>query len=168
MELKYTIFETDRGWVGILASSEGLLGTTLPQSSTREACQLLGDRLNQATSSALQFVDLVERLKVYFSGHQATFPDKLDFSGATPFQRQVWQITRLIPYGETKTYRWIAGQLNRPEAARAVGQALGRNPLPVIVPCHRVIASNGKLGGFNGGLEMKRYLLSLEAPDSFR
>jgi len=74
----------------------------------------------------------------------------------------VWQATRLIPYGETRSYLWVAVQIGKPGAARAVGQALGRNPLPVIVPCHRVIAADGGLGGFTGGLEMKRRLLELE------
>jgi len=74
----------------------------------------------------------------------------------------VWQATRLIPYGETRSYLWVAVQIGKPGAARAVGQALGRNPLPVIIPCHRVIASDGGLGGFTGGLVMKRRLLELE------
>lgn len=162
-ELKYSTFNTDVGWVGILASAKGLLGITLPQRSAQEVRQLLGDSVNQATWSPHLFDDLVERLKAYFSGHKATFPDELDLSGATPFQREVWEIARLIPYSETRSYLWVAEQIKKPGAARAVGQALGRNPLPVIVPCHRVVASNGRLGGFTGGVEVKRHLLYLEA-----
>lgn len=154
------------GWVGILASAKGLLATTLPQHSAQEAQQLLGKSVNQATWSPRRFADLVERFKVYFSGKEASFPDELDFSGTTPFQREVWEITRLIPYGETRTYLWVAEQIKRPRALRAVGQALARNPLSIIVPCHRVVASNGGLGGFGGGAEMKRYLLRLEASGS--
>ena len=105
----------------------------------------------------------MERFKVYCRGQKAAFPDQLDLSRATPFQCQVWEATRLIPYGETRSYAWVASQVKRPEAARAVGQALGRNPLAIIVPCHRVIASDGKLCGFGGGLEMKEHLLHLEA-----
>ncbi len=161
-ELKYITFNTDMGWVGILASAKGLLSTTLPQRSAEEAHQLLGNRLNQATWSPHQFNDLVERLKVYFSGKKVTFPDRLDLSGATSFQREVWEAIRLIPYGETRSYLWVAEQVKRPGAARAVGQALGRNPLAIIVPCHRVVASSGKPGGFSGGVEVKRYLLWLE------
>ena len=164
-ELSYITFNTDMGWVGILSSAKGLLGTTLPQRSAQEACQLLGDSVSRAIWS---FDDLMERLKVYFSGHRITFPDKLDLSRATHFQREVWKITRLIPYGETRSYAWVAEQVKKPGAARAVGQALGKNPLPIIVPCHRVIASDGKLGGFSGGVEMKRYLLSLEASAKMR
>ena len=167
-ELKYTTFNTNRGWVGILGSTKGLLGTTLPQRSAQAAHQLLGDRINYSTRSPHQFEDLMERLRTYFGGHQVDFPDELDLSGTAPFQRKVWEITRLIPYGKTRSYLWVAEQIKQPGAARAVGQALGRNPLPIIVPCHRVIASDGNLGGFGGGLEMKRYLLSLEASASIR
>lgn len=162
-ELKYTTINTAIGWVGILASAKGLLATTLPQPSAPAALQLLGDSLNQAICSPRLLAELMARLKVYFSGHQAIFPDKLDLSGATLFQRQVWEIARLIPYGETRSYLWIAKRMKRPGAARAVGQALGSNPLPIIVPCHRVVTSNGKLGGFSGGVEMKRRLLYIEA-----
>ena len=164
--LSYITFSTDMGWAGMLASAKGLLGTTLPQPSAQEACQLLGNNINYAIWSPHLFKDLMERLKVYFSGHRATFPDKLVLSQATHFQREVWEITRRIPYGETRSYAWVAEQIRTPRAARAVGSALGKNPLPVIIPCHRVVASDGKLGGFGGGVEMKRYLLSQEASAS--
>ncbi|MBI2980337.1 MAG: MGMT family protein [Chloroflexi bacterium] len=161
-ELKYFIFQTDPGWIGILSSSKGLLSTTLPQPSAAEAHRQLGPEINQAIRLPHLFAGLAERFRVYFSGQKTTFPDKLDLSGATPFQRRVWQQTRLIPYGETVSYLWIAQQIKQTAAARAVGQALGSNPLPIIIPCHRVVASDGRLGGFSGGLEMKRYLLDLE------
>jgi len=167
-ELKYITFNTDMGWLGILGSAKGLLGTTLPQHSAQEVRQLLGDRVNHAVWSPRLFEDLMERLRIYFSGHEATFPDELDLSRATAFQRKVWEITRLIPYGETRSYSWVAEQIDKPRAVRAVGQALGRNPLPIIVPCHRVTATNGKLGGYSGGVEMKRYLLFLEASASIQ
>ena len=162
-ELKYITFNTDMGWVGILASAKGLLSTTLPQYSTQEARQLLGDNVNQANWFPDRFADLAERLKLYFSGSKVTFSDELDLTGATPFQREVWQKTRFIPYGETRSYRWVAEQINRPTTVRVVGQTLGRNPLAIIVPCYRVVAGDGKLGGFGGGVELKRYLLRLEA-----
>jgi len=160
--LKYITFNTDMGWVGILVSARGLLRTTLPQRSAQAVYQLLGDGINYATWSSHLFNDLVERLRIYFSGDKTTFPDLLDLSRATAFQREVWGITRLIPYGETRSYAWVAEQIKKPMAVRAVGQALGNNPLPVVVPCHRVVASDG-VGGFSGGLEMKRRLLHLEA-----
>ena len=165
-QLNYTIFNTDMGWVGMLASTKGLLAITLPQPSVHEVHQLLGNNINYAIWSPHLFRDLMERLKGYFGGQRTTFPDRLDLSQATHFQREVWEITRCIPYGETRSYAWVAEQIRTPRAARAVGSALGKNPLPVIVPCHRVVASDGKLGGFGGGVEMKRYLLSQEASAS--
>lgn len=135
----------------------------MPQPSAQEAEQLLGDRVKGAIQSENFFHDLMKRLRTYFAGQRATFPDELDLSPATAFQREVWQLTRLIPYGETRSYSWVAEQLGKTGAMRAVGQALGQNPLPIIVPCHRVVASDGKLGGYSGGVEMKRYLLHREA-----
>ena len=167
-ELKYITVNTNMGWVGILGSAEGLLRTTLPQHSAQEAHQLLGDSINGATQSPPLLEDLMERLRAYFGGYEAAFPDSLDLSGATSFQREVWGKTRLIPYGETRSYAWVAEQIRRPGAARAVGQALARNPLPVIIPCHRVLTIDGKLGGFSGGVEIKRQLLFLEASASSR
>ena len=160
--LKYFIFDTDAGRVGILASPDGLVRSTFPAESDEEIRLSLGEAAKTAARSPDFFTDLAERLRLYFGGEKAAFNDKLDLSGATPFQRAVWEKTRLIPYGETRSYLWVAEQMGRPEAARAVGQALGKNPLPVIVPCHRVLASDGSLGGFTGGLDMKRRLLSLE------
>ena len=162
-ELRYIIFNTNMGWVGILGSAKGLLRTTLPQHSAREARRLLGNRVNHAVRSHNLFDGLMERFRVYLSGDRITFPDELDLSGATPFQRKVWEITRLIPYGETRSYTWVAEQVNKPRAERAVGQALARNPLPIIIPCHRVVTTNGRLGGFSGGVETKSCLLHLEA-----
>jgi len=167
-ELKYITFNTDMGWLGILGSAKGLLSITLPQRSVQEVRQLLGDSVNRATWSPHLFDDLMERLRIYFGGHKATFPDELDLSRATAFQRKVWEITRLIPYGETRTYTWVAEQIKKPEAVRAVGQALAKNPLPIIIPCHRVVASDGKLGGYSEGVEMKRHFLLLEASASIR
>jgi len=162
-ELRYATFNTALGWVGVLGSAKGLLRTTLPHRSAKEVEQLLGDRVKDATWSADFFNDLMQRLRTYFGGHRATFPDELDLSQATPFQREVWEITRLIPYGETRSYTWVAEHLGKAGAVRAVGQALARNPLPIIIPCHRVVAKDGKLGGYSKGVEMKRYILYLEA-----
>jgi len=160
-ERYYFIFNTPAGYSGILASARGLLRTTLPHPSDEEVHQLLGG-INQARWSPDFFQDLAERLRDYFAGNKVAFPDRLDLTGATAFQRKVWEITRLISYGESRSYKWLAEQIKKPGAWRAVGQALGSNPLPIIIPCHRVLASNGSLGGFSGGLEMKRYLLALE------
>jgi methylated-DNA-[protein]-cysteine S-methyltransferase len=149
------------GWVGLLGSSSGLLAATLPQASAQEAERWLGD-LKNAVPSPEPFADLIKRLKEYFAGKKVAFPDKLDLSGATDFQRQVWRITQTIPYGETRSYGWVAERLGK-NGARAVGQALARNRLPVIIPCHRVLASDGSLGGYSGGVGVKESLLRLEA-----
>jgi methylated-DNA-[protein]-cysteine S-methyltransferase len=161
-ELFYAVFKTVAGWVGVLGSSAGLLRTTLPQPSECEVYPLLGNDLGRATPSPHHFEGLTRRFQAYFYGQRVDFPDELDLSGATPFQCSVWQAARLIPYGQTRSYAWLAGRVGNPGAPRAVGQALARNPLPIIIPCHRVLASNGRLGGFGGGIGMKQFLLQLE------
>jgi methylated-DNA-[protein]-cysteine S-methyltransferase len=160
-ELFYTVFPTDCGWIGILDSVDGLVQTTLPLPSRQEAVSLL-DRTNGAVFSPQRNEDLVGRYIAYFKGEKVSFADKLDLDMATDFQRLVWETARQIPGGETRSYGWLAGRIGRPAAARAVGQALGRNQLPIIVPCHRVLAADGSLGGFTGGLEQKKLLLELE------
>ena len=162
-EIKYAVFTTSMGWVGVSGSDKGLLCIALPQLSAQQARRLLGEDLNCAVRSGDCFDDLIGRLQAYFDGGKATFSDELGLSRATPFQRRVWEAARLIPYGETRSYAWVAQQVGKSGAARAAGQALAKNPLPVIIPCHRVIASDGKLGGFSDGVEMKRQLLHLEA-----
>ena len=105
--------------------------------------------------------EAVRQLEFYFRGQLREFDLPLD-SGGTAFQRSVWSALRAIPYGETRSYRDVAREIGRPAAVRAVVAANGANPIPVIVPCHRVIASDGSLCGFGGGLEIKRKLLLLE------
>jgi methylated-DNA-[protein]-cysteine S-methyltransferase len=145
--------ETALGTIAVTASNEGLLSLVLP---TR--C-FSGPRLD----SPFEFAELVDNLKAYFDGRKVCFDNiKLDLSSATPFQSKVWKATRSIPYGETRSYRWVAEQIGKPGAYRAVGQALGKNPLPIIIPCHRVIASDRSFGGYSGGREMKQHLLNLE------
>ena len=161
-ESYYIIFDTAAGWLGILGSPGGLLGTTLPQRSTQTARQMLGHDISRATEAPHLFHDLMQRFRAYFDGKIIAFPDRLEISAATPFQRSVWEAARLIPYGETRSYGWIAQQIGNPKSGRAVGQALGKNPLPIIVPCHRVLAGDGRLGGFTGGIETKQQLLRLE------
>ena len=101
------------------------------------------------------------QLREYFSGRRKEFSVALDMRG-TRFQKAVWEALLAIPFGQTKSYGQLAKQLGNPRATRAVGAANGRNPISIIVPCHRVIGSSGKLTGFAGGLEVKAHLLSLE------
>lgn len=107
--------------------------------------------------------NLRQRLDLYFSGDRTSFPETLDLNG-TDFQKRAWAAAREIPWGETRSYRWIAVQMGRPGAARAVGQAMRANPVPIVVPCHRVIGENGELRGYGGpdGIGMKEDLLALE------
>ena len=162
VKMRYALIETERGWMGILGSEAGLRCIILPQASPEAALSALGARSIGATCDTSFFGDLPYRLRQYLDGEVVSFADKVDLSGATPFQARVWQIARSIPYGETRSYAWVAQQAGMPQAARAVGQALGRNPLPIVVPCHRVIGVKGELRGFNYGLGMKRCLLEIE------
>lgn len=107
------------------------------------------------------FPEAVRELGEYFDGTRRAFDLDLAPSG-TAFQREVLDALLTIPYGETRSYADIARQVGRPRAVRAVGAANGRNPLPIVIPCHRVIGSNGSLTGFGGGLDTKRFLLDLE------
>ncbi len=109
------------------------------------------------------FQQPIRQLKEYFSGKRKTFRIRLAPQG-TPFQLKVWQALRAIPYGHTTSYGQIAKAIGKPRAARAIGAANGRNPLSIIVPCHRVIGSNGQLVGYGGGLSIKEALLTHEHP----
>lgn len=111
------------------------------------------------------FAAVVEQLDAYFAGERTTFDLALELAG-TDFQRRVWAALLTIPYGETRSYGQLASQIGTPSASRAVGLANGRNPVSIIVPCHRVIGSNGKLTGYGGGLDRKRALLDLEQQHS--
>jgi methylated-DNA-[protein]-cysteine S-methyltransferase len=103
----------------------------------------------------------VEELRGYFAGHLREFSVPLDLRG-TPFQMRVWQELQHIPYGETRTYLDLARAVDDANATRAVGAANGRNPIAIIIPCHRVISTGGGLGGYGGGIEFKRRLLAIE------
>lgn len=105
---------------------------------------------------------LIRQLQAYASGKPVRFTAPLDLSAGTPFQRKVWQLLRTIPRGQTRSYAWVAQKIGKPRAARAVGAACGANLIPILIPCHRVIASDGSLGGYSSGLHRKKRLLKLE------
>ena len=130
---------------------------------------LLGIELRERRSRSAYFppcCELERRLEAdlrrYFVGRQVEFRFRLTDRSATPFQREVWKTLRRIPYGEVRTYGWVARAIGRPGAARAVGGACRVNPWPIVVPCHRVVAADGSLGGYSSGLKWKRLLLSIE------
>jgi len=161
-EMKFCIIETALGWLGLVLSPAGLRAVTLPHRDRDAALAevlALGAREEARDDEA---GDLPERLRRYARGQPVPFPDALDFAAATPFQRAVWQAAQEIPRGQTRSYGWLATKAGKPRAARAVGQAMAANPWPIIVPCHRVVSSNGRLGGYGGGLDMKERLLLLE------
>ena len=106
--------------------------------------------------------EAVAQLRAYFAGERESFELPLDLQGGTPFQQAVWQALCAIPRGGTTSYAQLARQLGRPQAARAIGAAVGRNPVSIVVPCHRVLGTGGSLTGYAGGLERKTALLQLE------
>ena len=141
------------GLLAIEATDEGVVGISF------------GDRVRARTgvsARARAHIDgAIEALDAYFEGRPPRLP-QLALQG-TPFQRAVWDALRAIPWGEVRTYGEIAALLGRPGGARAVGGANHENPIPILVPCHRVVEARGGLGGYGGGLEVKRWLLAHEA-----
>lgn len=103
-----------------------------------------------------------EELRDYFENGREEFTQKTAFIKGTEFDRKVWLALKEVPYGETKTYRWLAEKIGKPSACRAVGQALSRNPIPIVFPCHRIIESDGSIGGYSSGIDIKRRLLEFE------
>ena len=126
---------------------------------------LINIQFTQPQKALLQTTELLSmatiQLDEYFQGKRTTFSLPFKLTG-TPFQLAVWKELQNIPYGKTTSYKEIAQKINKPKACRAVGMANNKNPLPIIIPCHRVIGSNGKLIGYAGGLKLKNYLLELE------
>lgn len=159
-ELAHVTLRTDWGWICLLGSAAGVRRLILPQPSPEAARRMLA--APAATAGEELFPGLVRRLRAYFRGEPVGFRETIDLRGATDFQRRVWTAARLIPYGRTVTYGRLAAAIGQPGAARAVGQALHRNPVPIIIPCHRIISGDGSPGGFGGGVDTKRRLLALE------
>lgn len=126
---------------------------------------LINIQFTQPQKALLQTTELLSmatiQLDEYFQGKRTTFSLPFKLTG-TPFQLAVWKELQNIPYGQTTSYKEIAQKINKPKAYRAVGMANNKNPLPIIIPCHRIIGSNGKLIGYAGGLKLKNYLLELE------
>jgi methylated-DNA-[protein]-cysteine S-methyltransferase len=149
----HAYFSSPLGRISVLATSAGLARVTLGE---------VHAPLKPFDAAAHAHVDLALRaLDAYFAGHAPALPP-LDPEGS-PFDRRVWEALVQIPGGETRTYGAIAASLGMPGAARAVGAANGRNPIWILVPCHRVVAAGGGLGGYAGGLAVKRWLLAHEA-----
>ena len=158
MSLEYKQVETPVGALRLVASETGLAAILW---STDQLRRVPLEALSKSTNNP--WLDKAEtQLHEYFAGQRKCFDVPLDLRG-TSFQRQVWQALLQIPFGETRTYGEIAAGIGTPDAVRAVGAANGRNPVSIVVPCHRVIGASGKLTGFAGGLQAKQYLLAHEA-----
>ncbi len=161
--LASSVLESPIGRLRVATTSGGVVCIALPRSG--------GAGFRGWLERVLPDAELVDRLPTldvacrelqeYFAGRRQQFTVPLDLRG-TPFQLSVWRAIAEIPYGQTRSYAELARRVKRPHAYRAVGAANGANPVPVIVPCHRVIASDGTLGGYGGGLETKRRLLAFE------
>ena len=152
------------GVVHVAASRRGLIAVAYGISVEQFLMQLVAECQHVALSSTDVLADASGQLYEYLSGVRTHFSLPLDLSRLTDFQRVVLQAVASVPYGETRSYGEVAAQIGRPYAARAVGGANARNRLPMVIPCHRIIAADGSLGGFSGpgGLHTKRRLLDLE------
>jgi methylated-DNA-[protein]-cysteine S-methyltransferase len=166
------IFKTHLGWCAVVGSKRGICNVILPMSSRKKVQAILRrtwglERETRGASARHGFLVLsaAERqVKEYLAGKRRAFELPISLPGRGAFERAVYAATKRIPYGKTTTYTRIARKVGRPRAARAVGRAMARNPVPLLVPCHRVVASDGGLCGFTseGGLELKQALLDLE------
>jgi len=166
-EIYFSIFKSAIGSCGISWNEKGIVCFQLPESSKIKTRQRFIEKGYIRESSPPRWVHkTIDRIKRHLDGSVQDFSDVLlDIGNVPPFYLRVYNATRTIPSGQTKTYGQIAKQIQSPHAARAVGQALGRNPVGLIVPCHRVVSSSGKkLGGFSafGGLATKAKLLKIE------
>ncbi|WP_181512731.1 MULTISPECIES: methylated-DNA--[protein]-cysteine S-methyltransferase [unclassified Streptomyces] len=153
---QHTVIDSPYGPLTLVADADGILcGLYMTDQRHRPAEETFGVRDERP------FGAVIDQLNAYFQGESTTFDLPLALDG-TPFQRSVWAQLQRIPYGETRTYGELAEALGKPNASRAVGLANGKNPVGVIVPCHRVIGANGDLTGYGGGLDRKRRLLDFE------
>jgi methylated-DNA-[protein]-cysteine S-methyltransferase len=152
---QHTVIDSPYGPLTLVAEDGVLCGLYMTDQRHRPPEETFGARAEGP------FAEAEEQLEAYFSGDLLDFTVPLRLKG-TPFQRTVWDQLRKIPYGETRTYGELAGALGTPNASRAVGLANGRNPIGIIVPCHRVIGASGSLTGYGGGLERKQRLLDFE------
>ena len=150
----YTTMTSPFGEIALTGTEHGLTALAFQQGDA-------AINLSELTHKPEIFTEAIEQLTQYFDGKRTAFSLKLAPQG-TKFQQQVWQALCQIPYGETVSYAWLAEHINNPKAVRAVGNANGKNPIALIIPCHRVIGANNKLTGYAGGLTVKAQLLSFE------
>lgn len=168
MPLRYRMVETSAGTCAFVIASRGLRRVMLPARSAARLRQQICREFPDATEAADLAPRLADQLQRYFCGRPVRFTVACTFEGHRPFERCVWQACRQIDYGQRVTYKHLAERTGHPRAARAVGLAMARNPCPIVVPCHRVLRTDGSLGGYSGpgGLAFKQRLLDMEAAAS--
>ena len=154
--MRYSLFDSPIGPLVLSGGDEALTGLAFSDSKKAPEIDSSWTRDDGA------FAEVARQLRAYFAGELSHFVLELAPRG-TPFQQRVWQALRSIPYGSTTTYGKLAVALGDPRAARAVGLANGRNPIPIVLPCHRVIGADGSLTGYGGGMQRKQWLLAHEA-----
>ena len=159
---QHTVIDSPYGPLTLVATDGVLSGLYMTGQRHRPPEENFGMRVG---SDDTPFGEAIDQLEVYFSGDLKEFTLELRLDG-TPFQRRVWEQLCLIPYGETRSYGELADALGSPGASRAVGLANGKNPIGIIVPCHRVVGANGSLTGYGGGLDRKKRLLDFESGEA--
>ncbi len=159
----YHLYQTPTGWIGLLGTDKGLMRLSL-KPTPQEVLEELGPKVEGATLDAAAFTKERSCLDRYFQGNVNALNEiELDLEEGPPFFAAAWEACRQIPPGETRSYAWLAAAAGRPLAARAAGQAMARNRLVLIIPCHRVVGSDGDLHGYGaGGLKVKAQLLEME------
>jgi O-6-methylguanine DNA methyltransferase len=158
------VFRTPWGWIGLSETAKGIDAVVLPKASRQAvlselrlpSAELLEGRISPHLREARA------QLTDYLAGTRRSFDLSLDLSRGTSFQRKVWRTLRRVSYGRLRSYQWVAVRVGGRQYARAVGNAVGANPMPIVIPCHRIVAQDTSLGGFSGGLPTKRKLLTLE------
>jgi len=157
------LIDSPLGAIGLTATEVGLSHIEFRAGEKPVRTKAVAEESSEAALSELLNTLREARIQIleYLEGNRRAFDLELDLTG-TEFQKQVWQATGAIPYGETRSYGEIAHRIGRPRSSRAVGGALHINPLPLVIPCHRVVGSNGSLVGFGGGLDLKARLIDLE------
>jgi methylated-DNA-[protein]-cysteine S-methyltransferase len=162
-DIGYALFDSPFGELLLAASEQGLLRLAFPEEDGDSVLERLAARVSPRIVESPARLDPIRReLDEYFEGHRREFELALDWTLVGPFGRRVLGATAQIPYGNVRTYTEVAAEAGSPRGSRAAGNALGANPIPIVVPCHRVLRGSGALGGYAGGLPRKQFLLELE------
>jgi len=160
----FDVFHTVLGWIGLVAGNKGVIRICLPEKTYKEAVKQCEPEILLAVKDSQQLSGIVKSVQSYCAGHPVDLGKiPIDFRTSPKFFLRAWHACRTIPRGETRSYKWLATSAGNTKGARAAGQAMARNKLPLLVPCHRVVNSDGNLHGFGGaGVKLKYSLLEME------